>query len=581
METKVEETGRVVPVAEGAEAFLEMLNANQVDYIFLNPGTDTFPLQEALAKFRTLGRRAPQVILCPHESLAMAAAHGHFMISGRPQVVLVHVDLGTQNVGGQLHNAQRGHAAILLCAGRAPFTFEGELRGGRSSHIHWIQEQFNQASVVHDYVKWDYELRRNENIHHVVQRAFQVAATEPCGPVYLTLPRELLMEKIEKVHIPAPERYASIASPQADPGQLALAAELLMKAHSPLILVAFAGRHPEAVPPLVSLAELMAVPVIEVRHRMNFPTSHPLHMGQNPMPYLASADVILIIDHDVPYIPLLGRPSPDAKVIHIDIDPLKQGMPLWNFPVDVSVTADSAKAIPALCHIIQERITPEDRASYQERAERWRREHEAQRSHWEQAARTKARQRPIAPEWLAYCINRVLGVDDIVVNESVTNGPTVQRYVQREQPGTFFESGGSCLGWCLGAALGAKLAAPQRRVVSLSGDGNFANSTPIAGLWAAKVHGAPFLTIIFNNGCLNAVKRALKEGYPDSYSVSTGHFVGTDFESPPRYDLIAQACGCYGERVEEPSEVEPALRRALAEVDKGRPALLDVILEHP
>lgn len=181
---------KIVPVDEGAEAFVELLNANGVEYIFLNPGTDTFPIQEALSKFKALGKRTPKVILCLHESVAMAAAHGYFAVTGRPQVVLVHVDIGTQQVGGALHNAQRGRIGVIFCAGRAPSTIDQDVRGERSGGIHWIQEQYDQAGIVRGYVKWEYELRSNTSIHQVVQRAFQVASTEPCGPVYLTLPRE-------------------------------------------------------------------------------------------------------------------------------------------------------------------------------------------------------------------------------------------------------------------------------------------------------------------------------------------------------------------------------------------------------
>ena len=189
-----------------SDGYIELLNAHAVDYIFINPGSDTAPIQESIAKFKAQGRRTPELILCLHESVAMAAAHGYFMVSGRPQVVLVHVDVGTQNIGANLHNAQRGRAGVVVCAGRSPYTVDGSLPGGRNRYIHWIQEQFNQASIVQGYVKWHYELTCRENLHVAVQRAFQLAGTEPAGPVYLTLPREVLMEKMEAPIIGAPAR---------------------------------------------------------------------------------------------------------------------------------------------------------------------------------------------------------------------------------------------------------------------------------------------------------------------------------------------------------------------------------------
>ncbi len=187
-----------------SDGYLELLNAHDVDYIFINPGSGTAPIQESIAKFHAQGRRTPKLILCLHESVAMAAAHGYFMVCGKPQVVLVHVDVGTQNIGANLHNAQRGRAGVVVCAGRSPYTVDGSLTGGRNRYIDWIQEPFNQASTVQDYVKWHYELTCRENLSVAVQRAFQVAGTEPAGPVYLTLPREVLMEKIGSPDLRAP-----------------------------------------------------------------------------------------------------------------------------------------------------------------------------------------------------------------------------------------------------------------------------------------------------------------------------------------------------------------------------------------
>lgn len=570
----------VIPVAEGAEAFVELLNANQVDYIFLNPGTDTFPVQEAIAKFRYLGRRTPEVVLALHESVGMSAAHGHFMVSGHPQVVFVHVDLGTQQVGGALHNAQRGRAAVLLCAGRAPWTFDGELRGTKSSAIHWIQEQFDQAEVVRQYVKWDYELRRNENINHVVQRAFRVAASEPWGPVYLTLPREVLMEAIQQVSILPPARHGPAISPQADPEALGEAAAWLVQAERPLLITSYAGRHIEAVPALVELAELLAIPVVETRTRVNFPTDHPLYGGENPAPYLREADVVLVVDHDVPYIPALARPRPEAKIIHIDIDPVKASIPLWNFPVDLSIEANSARAIPALTEAARGRLTASDQSRIEARRQQLTERHRGQRRQGEQAALAKARERPIAPEWLAYCINQAVDEDALVLNESVTNSAHVSRMMQRTKPGTAFQSGGSSLGWGIGAALGAKLAAPERTVVALVGDGAFVFGCPTSALWAADVYKAPFLTVIFNNQRYHAPKASLQQGYgPDSYSERTGAWVGMDIAPPPDYALLAQACRAYGERVAEPDQVLPALRRGLERVRSGQAAVLDVLIQ--
>jgi len=569
-----------VPVDEGAEAFVELLNANGVDYIFLNPGSDTFPIQEAISKFKALGKRTPEVILCLHESVAMAAAHGHFMVSRRPQVVLVHVDLGTQQVGGALHNAQRGRIGVILCAGRSPLTFDEDKRGGRSHYLHWLTEQFDQAGIVRNYVKWDYELRSNDNIHYVVQRAFQVSSAEPCGPVYLSLPREVLMERIDRVRILPAARYAAPVTPQADTSVLTRVAEMLIGAENPLIIAGDSGRHPQSVASLVELAEGLGARVITSKLRMNFPSTHPLWGGVDPNPYLKDADVILVIDTDVPYVPAQMKPEPGAKLVHIDIDPVKQNIPLWSFPADVLIEADSSKALPVLNEMVRQRVTPEQQARFQARFRQIESEHQKLQAEWHALAMSKADQKPISPEWLCHCIDEVVGEETIILNEAVTNELVVARQVRRTKPGTLFGPGGSNLGWGLGAALGAKLAAPNKTVVTLVGDGAFIFGCPTAALWAAVNYHAPFLCVIFNNGVYNAPKRALQNAYgKQSFSEKSEGWVGIDITPFPNYALLAQACDAHGQAVEDPSELRMALRGALDKVHNGKPAVVDVRIE--
>ncbi len=572
---------RAVPVEDGAEAFVELLNANDVQYLFLNPGTDTYPIQEAIAKFQHLGRRTPQTVLCLHEMVAGSAAHGYYMVAGRPQAVLVHVDVGTQNLGCAVHNAQRGRAGMVLCAGRTPFTFEGERRGGRNSYIHWLQEQYNQAGILHDYVKWDYELRCTDSLPHAVQRAFQMAESEPAGPVYLTLPREVLMEPMQELRVLPAGRYGPAAPPQADSQRLAEAARLLAAAERPLIITATAGRKAAGMAGLVQLAELLAIPVAESRDRVNFPTDHDLYLGTNVNPYLPEADVVLLVDTDVPYIPALVRPAPDAKIVQIDIDPLKQDIPLWGFPVDVPILADSAQALPELALAAKALLDDTHREHIARRRAAAAQRHTFLEDHRRSIAEEKKGRQPIAVEWLCHCLDRVLPQDSIILNETVTNSGAVGSYIRRTLPGTFFQHGGSGLGWAVGASLGAKLAAPDKTVVNLTGDGSFIYSAPVAALWGAEMYRAPFLTVILNNSMYNAPKRALQEGYRESYSARHSRWVGVDINPPPDYKLIAESCRAYGETVVDPVEVEPALRRALAAMERGQAAVLDVILERP
>ena len=568
-----------VSVAEGAEAFVELLNANGVDYIFINPGTDVFPIQEALAKYKALGKRAPEAVLCLHESMAMAAAHGYFMITGKPQVVLVHVDVGIQQVGGAMHNALRGRIGVILCAGRVPSSIEGKKRLGRSSFIQWYQEPFDQAGIVRGYVKWETELRSNENIHHVIQRAFQVASSEPCGPVYLSLPFELLREKIESVQIPVVERYTAISTPQADSATLDSIAEILIKAEKPLIITGYSGRHPQTVASLVELAETVCARVVTSQIWMNFPTSHDLCAGFEPTPYLGDADAILIIDHDVPYVPANVKPGPDAKIIHIDIDAVKQDMPMWGFPADFLVQADSSKTIPVLTSLIREKLSRERKHELQARRRQLRSEHQRQRDEWLQRAESQATQKPISQEWVCRCVAEAIDDDTIILEEPILFNSPVLRQIPRTRPGTIFH-GGTSLGWALGASLGAKLACPDKLVVTLLGDGCFVFGCPTATLWAAGAYNAPFLSVIFNNAQYSAPRKAIRRAYgPDSYSEKTGLWPGTAIEPSPDYALIAQACNAYGQVVTEPSNLPSALKDAIERVKHGTAAVLDIRID--
>ncbi len=191
---------REVAVESTAEAYLELLAARGIDYFFANGGTDFGPIVEAYAKRLASELPVPKPVTVPHEITAVAMAHGYTMITGRPQVVMVHTIAGTANAVGGLINASRTQIPMLFTAGRTPTTESG-LKGSRSSAIHWAQESFDQGSMVREWVKWDYELRPGVDLEGVVDRALALAGSEPQGPVYLTLPREVIAEGTSRTAI--------------------------------------------------------------------------------------------------------------------------------------------------------------------------------------------------------------------------------------------------------------------------------------------------------------------------------------------------------------------------------------------
>jgi acetolactate synthase-1/2/3 large subunit len=360
------------------------------------------------------------------------------------------------------------------------------------------------------------------------------------------------------------------------------AARLLIDAQNPVAITSYLGRHHEAVEPLVKLAETLGMRVVSQDMRMNFPTTHPMWAGISPNPYLNDADVVLIIDHLVPYIPANAQPNQSARIIHIDIDPVKTNCPLWQFPVDIRIQADSSKAVPALYEAVSNLSNPDDRARFQQRFQSLQEEHEAERSKYAKEARAKAKRKPISPDWLAYCIAQELRDDDIVVSDTVSNWPTVSRHLRRTKPGTVFHPGGMGLGGVLGTALGAKLAATDSTVVCLTTDGNFIFGEPIATLWAANKYNAPFLTIVFNNRGYHAVGRAINRAYgSESYFQKRGEFEEARFTPSISYAEISRACGVWSAVVDDPAKVPLAIRNGLDRVGRGESVVLEIQLEDP
>ncbi|MDP2718585.1 MAG: thiamine pyrophosphate-requiring protein [Dehalococcoidia bacterium] len=571
--------GNIVPVQEGADALIELFNSNGVKYIFFNPGSDLFPVLEAIARYRSEGKPAPELVLCPHESVAMSAAHGYYVSTGHPQVVMVHADVGPQQIGGAMHNAQRGRIGVVICTGYPSGIFKDEQRGGRDNYPQWYQEQLDPAATLRNYVKWYYQLQMNENIHVVVNRAFQVAATEPAGPVFLGLPRELLMEQIDRVVIPPPGDFTVAESAQPDPESLRQAARWLIEAKHPLGVTGYSGRNHSSVAPLVQLAEFLGMRVINSGTYMNFPTEHPSCGERSDMDSLGKADVLLVIDHDIPYIPTSVRPSKDARIIYIDIDPIKATMPLWHFPASMRLQGDSAKAIPSLMQLVSVMVKAEDKARFQQRFAELKTEKERRKSRYEQAALEKSRGNSISSEWLCYCINRELKEEDIVLAETTSNSAVLQRYLQRSKPGTFFRSGGTNLGWGMGAPIGLKLAQPDKLVVTAVGDGAFIYGCPTAALWTSRNRQAPFLAVIFNNGAYNAIRKEAMGLYgTDSNLGKSGSMEGLSLKPSPEYTLIAQACGAKGIKATRPEDLPGIIKKAVELVRGGETVVLDVLI---
>ncbi len=558
-----------------AEACVDVLNSYGVEYIFFNPGLDTVPLQVAVSRFRETGKKAPGLVLCLDEAVAMAAAHGHYMVSGRPQVVLVHSELGTLQVGGALTNAQRGRVPIVLIAGVQP--------AGRREN--WRHEPYDQGSIVRNCVKIDYAVKANENIADALNRVMNVALSGPTGPVYLATPIQTLFNNTGEIEAPAAARPTP--AKKAELPDLEKAAEILMSAARPLIMAGQSGRNAGSVAALVKLAETFACRVIGGPVRMNFPTNHPLFAGIDPISggtrgtgsYITETDALLLIDYDMPYAAGPLAPPAGTPVMYIDLDPSKKTAPLFDHPAAVFMEADSLEAIPALQKAIERRLNAQLRSQYGRRFSDIEKEHLRQRAERKTQAQDQAGRKPISADWLAYCIAGAVEPETIILNQTITHSSPVVEQLERTLPGTFLACAGGSIGWPLGAALGAKLAAPDKTVVTLMGDGAFIWGCPTATLWSARSYNAPFLAVVFNNQAYAAIKGLVQRAYGDEkLSPEKGFAAGVDIVVPPDYAGIANACGAFGQNVTEPQEVMPALKLALEHVRRGQPAVVNVKL---
>jgi acetolactate synthase-1/2/3 large subunit len=561
-----------VAVESTAEAYIELLAARGVDYFFGNGGTDFGPIVDAYAKRLDQELPVPKPVTVPHEITAMAMAAGYAMVTRKPQVVMVHTIPGTANATGGLINARSNNVPMLFSAGRTPLTESG-MKGSRNGGIHWAQESRDQGSMVREWVKWDYELRSGVDLEGVVDRALAITQSEPQGPVYISLPREVLAEERESIEYserPRMQPNLSMASPEL----VRDVAKLLAKAKNPVAVTGALGRDPGAVPLLVKLAESLKMPVFSGGTYMNFPVTHPLHQGGMAGPALAEADLVLVLEQDVPWMPSMGAgPNENATVVGIGVDPLFTNFPLRSFPVHINLSGAPRYTIQALNDALQGETLDKDAIAL--RGERWTASHEKTR----QAARDRALaakdKAPLEKSWVAYCMEQQRDENTTIISEL---GVDMSQF-EFGKPDQFYGvSTAGVLGWGVGAALGTKLAAPEKTVIACIGDGSYMFGVPEAGHWVSRKMNLPVLFVVWNNSRWNAVAGATRSVYPDGWSTKLDSFPFSDLSPSLDFEMICQSAGGYGERVDDPSDMPAALERALHAVKvEKRQALLNVV----
>ncbi len=563
-----------VAIETVADAYLEVLSARGIKYFFGNGGSDFGPIAEAFAKRLSTEAPGPTPMVVPHEITAMGMAHGYTMVTGQPQVVMVHTIAGTANAIGGLINAIRTGVPMLFSAGRTPLT-EGSMKGSRGGLIHWAQESFDQGSMVREWVKWDYELRHGADVEGVVDRALAIATTDPQGPVYLTLPNEVLAEDQEALDYDDEPRMPASEAAASD-RLIQRAAAALARAKNPILITRGAGKDAEAVAPLVRLCTLLNMPVFEgsTPSHMNFPKTHPLlQPGGIATPHLDQADVVVVVENDVPWTPKAKQPSPDATIIAIGADPLYSRYPVRGFRMTLGLAGNVAQTLTALASAVAAQDL--DAGAIQARGAEWAANHQKLRAAITARALEGRDAVPLDKAWVSYCLEQLRDDDTILVNELGLESSQFQM----TQPGTLFDvSPAGVLGWALGAALGAKLAAPEKTVIACVGDGSYIYGVPPAVHWVARRYELPVLFIVWNNSGWNAVSGTTRSMYPQGWAVKSNTFPFSDLSPSVDFVKEVEACGGYGERVETPQQLPSALERALRMVKvEKRQALLEII----
>ena len=563
------------PEFSTAYFFLEGLNEVGIEYLFCNFGTDHAPIIEEMAHKKKLGEKIPTVIRCPHENTAAHMAGGYAFMTGRGQGVLVHVDVGTANSANAMHNIFRSRIPVLLMAGKAPYTAGDELVGSRDTYVHFIQEPFDQASLVRPYLKWEWTLPSGVVVKEALRRAHSIMQSEPCGPVYLMMQRETLTQpwSVDEVRRYAAEQFGSTRGGQADPKLVGELADRIINAEHPMLITAYAGRNPRAAQAIAELSELAGIAVFESNSSNNIPNTLPCFVGYLPDKHLPKADLGILVDIDVPWFPSDVQPKANSFWAHIDIDILKPASPMWTFPGNLRMQGDSGHILAQLVDEVRKKATPAFKQKAAARMAELKKEHDALGERAAKLAADKGQSNEINPHYLMAELNKLLKPDDVVFNEAIRNAGAVSLQIKRPQANTMMRSAGGGLGWSGGFALGAKLAAPDRMMVQVCGDGSFYFGNPSSIFAVAQQYKLPILSVVMDNTGWKAVKESTLRVFPEGEAKSANAFEA-NLAPDVHFAKVGEAFGAYAEEVSDPADVPAALARCVKEVRGGRAALL-------
>ena len=404
----------------GSDLMAEMLRMLDIEFAAINPGSSYRGLHDSIVNY--LGNEKPEIILCTHEGIAVGMAHGYGKVAGKPIAAMVHNVVGLLHGTLAIYNAWLDEAPVLVIGATGPMNTDK-----RRPKKDWEHTALIQGNVVRDYVKWDDQPSNLISVPDAFIRAYQLATTDPQGPVYLCLDTGLQEEPVsDTVLLPALKRHPNPSSPQVDAATIERVARRLVTAANPVVIADYMGRNPGAVAALVELAELLALPVIDVGGRFNFPNRHPLDLTGAEEELLKEADIVLALDVHNPY-KYLTTTARDTRqsgyiisdtcfLIHFAVQHLPARS--WSqtygqlVPIDLPVTADTALALPMLTAACRDLLTEERRAELSKRYENLKVKHETLRKNWQAMAVKEQDKSPIALPWLAKEMWEVIKSED-------------------------------------------------------------------------------------------------------------------------------------------------------------------------
>ncbi|MGP6089644.1 thiamine pyrophosphate-requiring protein [Antarctobacter jejuensis] len=560
-------------------AIFGKLKALGVDYVFSNSGTDFPPVIEGLVEARRAGLDLPTPVTVPHEHAAVSMAHGYWQVTGRPQAVLLHTNVGLSNGATAVINAWCDQVPMIVMSGRTPVT-EHTRFGARTVPIGWGQEMFDQEALIRETTKWHYELRFADQISDLMDRAWAIANSTPRGPVYLSLPREVLCEPCPRAGLDAPSRMAPVIT-SPDPDAVTQAAQALAQAENPLIIAQRGAGSDAAFATLAEMCERHALPLSHYwSNQLALPLSHPCQVGADPGPWLAEADVVLVLDALAPWFPDKVSLRDGATVIQAGPDPLFSRTPVRNFPAALTLAGPTDRVIARLAEAMAQQ--PLDDAGLDARRDRIGKASKAARKAVQSNAETGCAS-PMTKEWVSLCLGRAIkaqaqehGRRSTVFHE--LGCPLMP--LDLDMPDSYFQephSGG--LGWGLPAAIGAQLADPDRLVFATMGDGSYMFANPTACHLVAEAHGVPVITLVLNNEEWGAVRHSVEGLYPTGAARASNEVPLTSLRPSPDFTQTAKASRAWTETVTQGADLPAALDRAIAvATNERRQVLLNIAI---